>query len=487
MTTYTSRGRARMRRGLLAVTLVFCVLAATIGVGGYLFYRHLNANILVDHSADSILGVSKANAQGQRPMNILVLGSQTRDGQTGPHLGDASKLGTNISDTAMLVHLNADRRHAVVVSIPRDLVVPRPACRSAANSHVILPASNDLLDDDMFDLAMTLGGPACAVATVEQMSGLPIDHFIVLTFNGFEKMVDTVGGVTVCVPSPGINDWRSGLVMSAGLHVVTGYQSLAFVRDRHGIGDGGDRGRIQMQQMFVSSLIQKIESAGTLENPDTLLRLADAATSALTVDPGLGSVGSLLGLASQLTHIKSHGITFVTLPNTLDPSDTNRLIPSNPQYEAVWRLLRADQPWTGRLPTAGSTRTVAGASAVNIQVLNGSGVSGKAAAVSAELRGMGFNVTGIGTTTVRASTSVSGGIGAATVLSVLRRAQHTPTGGSVVTLIIGTDFAGVHPPSTAGASPVLANTVLAAGVQTRSAAENICANLPTPRTDASKP
>jgi LCP family protein required for cell wall assembly len=466
------------------MTVVLAVLVTTTVVAGALFYRHLNSNITVDHTADRILSHSKPNAQGQSAMNILVLGSQTRNGQSGPHLGNASKLGTNISDTAMLVHLNADRSHAVVVSIPRDLVVPRPACRSASNPSVMLPASRDLRDDDMFDLAMNLGGPACAVATVEQMSGLPIDHFIVLTFNGFEKMVNTVGGVTVCVPPPGINDWRSGLVMSAGLHVVTGYTALAFVRDRHGVGDGGDRGRIQMQQMFVSSLIQKVESAGTLANPDTLLRLADAATSALSVDPGLGSVSKLLGLASQLSHFTSRGITFVTAPNTLDPSDTNRLIPLNPQFEEVWRLLRADQPWTGKLPSSSTPAHVVGASAVKVRVLNGSGVTGKAAAVAAQLRALGFDVTGIGTTTVRAATTVSGA-GAATVLTVLGGAPRSSPGGPQVTLVIGTVFGGVHaPPATA---TTVADTASAAGVQTRSAAANICSNLPKPRSDAAKP
>jgi len=484
MTTYTSGGRRRLKRVLISIAVVLAVLAASTVAAGALFYRHLNSNITVDHSADAILHQSRPNAQGQRPMNILVLGSQTRNGQAGPHLGNASKLGTNISDTAMLVHLNADRTHAVVVSIPRDLVVPRPSCKSASDPKVTLPASHDLLNDDMFDLAMNLGGPACAVATVEQMSGLSIDHFIVLTFNGFEKMVNTVGGVTVCVPPPGINDWRSGLVMSAGLHQVSGYQALAFVRDRHGIGDGGDRGRIQMQQMFVSSLIQKVESAGTLANPDTLLRLADAATSALSVDPGLGSVSKLLGLASQLSSFSSHGITFVTAPNKLDPKDTNRLIPLNPQFQEVWRLLRDDQPWTGKLPGPAKAATVAGAGAVKVQVLNGSGVAGKATSVAGQLRALGFDVIAVGTASVRTATSVSTGAGASKLLTVLGGSPQTSAAAPVITLVIGTTFAGVHAPP-ASAATATVDTVSASGVQTRSAAANICSGLPKPRTDAS--
>jgi LCP family protein required for cell wall assembly len=299
------------------------------------FLGHLNGNIATDSM--SVIGPlpppSKAGV-----LNILALGSQTRDGQ-GPGFGHDP--GTDLSDTAMLIHLNAAHTRAIVVSIPRDLLVYRPPCRERIGGNAIVAAQRGA----MFDSAMNLGGPACAIATVQDMSGIRIDHFIRIDFNGFRTMTDALGGVQVCVPPPGIHDWRSRLDISAGLHVISGDEALAFVRDRHGIGNGGDLGRIRMQQMFVSSLIKKIMSNGTLTDPVTLYRIANAATSSITTDPGLGSVQALLSLAESLRPLKLGAITFVTLPNELDPTNVDRLLPAEPATGQVWALLRADQPW----------------------------------------------------------------------------------------------------------------------------------------------
>ena len=332
----------RWERRLLLATAAASALVMVVTGGLSLFFGHLNANIATQSM--TVLGKlpppSKAGV-----LNILALGSQTRDGQ-GPGFGVDP--GTDLSDTAMLIHLNASHTRAIVLSIPRDLLVYRPPCQERVGGDAIVPGQRDA----MFDSAMNLGGPACAVATVQDMSGIRIDHFIRVDFNGFRTMTDVLGGVQVCVPAPGIHDWRSHLNISAGLHVISGDTALAFVRDRHGIGNGGDLGRIQMQQMFVSSLIKKVMSAGTLSDPITLYRLADAATRSLTTDPGLGSVQALLGLAESLRALKLSHITFVTLPNELDPSNADRLLPAEPAASAVWGLLREDLPWTGHLPSA---------------------------------------------------------------------------------------------------------------------------------------
>lgn len=343
----------RWQGHLLLATAAASALVMVATGGLSLFFSHLNGNIATQSM--TVLGKlpppSKAGV-----LNILALGSQTRDGQ-GPGFGRDP--GTDLSDTAMLIHLNASHTRAIVLSIPRDLLVYRPPCQERVGGDAIVPGQQGA----MFDSAMNLGGPACAVATVEAMSGIRIDHFIRVDFNGFRTMTDVLGGVQVCVPAPGIHDWRSHLNISAGLHVISGDEALAFVRDRHGIGNGGDLGRIQMQQMFVSSLIKKVMSSGTLSDPITLYRLADAATKSLTTDPGLGSVQALLGLAESLRTLKLSHITFVTLPNELDPSNVDRLLPAEPTASAVWRLLREDLPWTGHLPSASpAPRTVSVAS-----------------------------------------------------------------------------------------------------------------------------
>jgi LCP family protein required for cell wall assembly len=375
------------------------------------FFGQLNGNIHTESMTE--VGATLPPASQAGVLNILALGSQTRDGQG---TGFGHDPGTDLSDTAMLIHVNATHTRAIVLSIPRDLLVYRPPCRERVGGNAVVPGEQDA----MFDSAMNLGGPACAVATVQDMSGIRIDHFIRIDFNGFRAMSDVLGGVEVCVPRPGIHDWRSHLNISPGLHLISGNEALAFVRDRHGIGNGGDLGRIRMQQMFVSSLIKKVMSSGTLSDPITLYRIANAATRSLTTDPGLGSVQALLALAESLRALKLHDITFVTLPNELDPTNIDRLIPQEPQATALWRLLRADMPWTGRLP---GTAAVTG---------------GRSRRVRAGSRARGPGLPAIAMAGVPAP--ISGGP------TTARQASNTPT----------------------------------SQVQTRNASENICSGLPTP-------
>jgi LCP family protein required for cell wall assembly len=334
--------RTRRQRLLLVATAVASALVMLVTGGLSVFFGHLDGNITTESM--SVLG-SLPPASKAGVLNILALGSQTRDGQG---TGFGRDPGTDLSDTAMLIHLNAAHTRAIVLSIPRDLLVYRPPCRERVGGNAIVPAQ----ENAMFDSAMNLGGPACAVATLQDMSGIRIDHFVRVDFNGFRTMTNLLGGVQVCVPQPGIHDWRSHLNISAGLHVISGNEALAFVRDRHAIGDGGDLGRIKMQQMFVASLIRKVMSSRTLSDPMTLYRLANAATKSLTSDPGLGSVESLLSLAESLRTLQLKNITFITLPNRLDYSNVDRLIPAEPAASGILKLLRADLPWTGRLPHA---------------------------------------------------------------------------------------------------------------------------------------
>jgi LCP family protein required for cell wall assembly len=345
----TRRGRAdrpvRRHRGLKIAALITAALVlAAAGTGAYL-YKHLLNQIRTISLADLRHRPATAtpDPQGNTPENILVLGSQARDGQSGPNLGNSSKQGTDISDTAMLLHVNAERKWAVVVSIPRDLLVARPQCQGRNDPNETIPASGS----DMFDQAMNLGGPACAVATVEQMSSVRVDHFVELTFNAFEQLTGIVGGVQVCVPPPGINDPDySGLVLGPGLHTIGGGQALEFVRDRHGVGDGTDLGRIQYQQMFLSSLFSKLTSAGTLSDPVTLYQIASTVTSNLTVDDGLKSLSALVSLAESVRGLKSHYIQYITAPYVFDPVDPNRVDPG-PGFDEVWSDLRNDQPLPG--------------------------------------------------------------------------------------------------------------------------------------------
>jgi len=284
------------------------------------------------------------------------------------------------------------------------------------------------IPDAIIDGAMNQGGPSCAVATVKLLTDAPIDHFVEFDFNSFRAMVDTLGGVEVCVPPGGYYDPFSKLKISGGEHLITGNEALAFVRTRHGVGDGGDLGRIELQQEFIASLIQKLESQGTVDNPAELLEIANTATKALTVDPGLGSVSRLLSLAETLKDLHTRDVTFVTMPTIEDPANTNRLLPQQPEDDILWQMIQSDQEWTGSL--AGTP-----ASQVQVSVRNGTGVPDLAARTAASLRKLGFDVTSVGNapptsyTTVTYTDAAPAG-SAWTLMNALTQAPAVQDGGT---------------------------------------------------------
>ena len=325
------------RRRLLTVLAwsTAAVLLVCGGVGGYVFLK-LNGNLrTVDISA--ALGSDRPQGSTTGAMNVLVLGSDSRSGSNGALAGGNTD-GTARSDTAMVVHVNEAHTAADIVSIPRDTLVSRPSCPAVSGTGTVAAASGV-----MFNTAYEVGGPACAVKTVESMTGLRMDHYVEIDFSGFAKLIDALGGVTVTT-TVAIDDQDSGLHLAAGTHKLGGTEALAFVRTRHGVGDGSDLGRIQLQQQMVKSILTQVEGTDLLTDPAKLLDIADTATSALTTDSGLGSVTSLVSFARSLKQIGAADITSVTMPTATAPSDPNRLVALEPQATSLWAALRADQP-----------------------------------------------------------------------------------------------------------------------------------------------
>jgi LCP family protein required for cell wall assembly len=446
---------------------VLTVAAVVVSLTGYQLYLKLDRNLHVT----AVGGLTNRSSYGVQ--NFLILGSQTRDGQ-GPGFGYDP--GTNLSDNLLLVHLDATHTHATVVSIPRDTMVYEPACKSRSGGGIV-PAQQQAIIDG----AMNQGGPSCAVATVEHLTRIRMDHFIEFDFNSFRTMVDTLGGVEVCLPQAVSDPW-SGLHLTAGRHLVTGGQALAFVRTRHGVGNGGDLGRIRLQQEFFSSLIQKVESQGTLDNPVKLYDIANTATQSVTVDPGLGSIPKLLSLASTLRSLHTKNVTFVTMPTIADPADPNRLLPAQPQDDLLFHLLATGAVWHGQLPAAP-------AAAVDVTVLNGTGISGLAARTAASLKKLGFRVDQVSDAPATASTTLSypGGAQAGraySLLGALRQAPAVQTGaGGPITLTLGANFAGLvakhsrHHRSSGGPG----------AIESRNAATGICSAMPDANPDVGTP
>lgn len=325
------RGRRVLRIVLLALTAL--VLAA--GGTGWWAYSHLNGNIdSVD--LDQAIGVdnrpAKVPASGQ---NVLILGSDSRAGANGDlDHGDVS--GAR-SDTAMLMHIPEGRTKATAVSIPRDTLVTRPECKDREGKTV--STANRV----MFNSVYSIAGPACVVKTVEQMSGIRVDHLVEVDFAGFKGLVDALGGVTVTLDKP-IDGGKGGLKLDAGTHRLDGTESLKFVRTRYGYGDGSDLGRIGLQQQFMMAMLSEIKQQDALGNPTRLYKLADAGTKALTTDSELGSLKGLSDFAQSMKGVDPDTLETIMLPVAYDKVDRNRVVVAEPQAGQLWEALRTDRP-----------------------------------------------------------------------------------------------------------------------------------------------
>lgn len=265
------------------------------------------------------------------PVNILVLGSDTRDGKTNRTYGDPKVHDTARSDTTMVVHLPAGREGMSILSIPRDLITPiptdTPACASAHRTST--PTV------DRFNAAYQIGGATCTIATVTDLTGLPIDHAVTVDFAGVEQLVDTIGGLTICTTRT-VDDGDAKLSLAAGTHTLTGAQTLGLLRARKTIGDGSDTARIGRQQYIITEAIRQLQARNVALNPMLAWNLANTVTSSLAVSPGLKNPAVILAAAKQLADIPSSAITTYTYPWKPNPADPlSTVVPDQPRADAL--------------------------------------------------------------------------------------------------------------------------------------------------------
>jgi LCP family protein required for cell wall assembly len=327
------KDRPSRRRTILKwVAIVLALVVLSTSLAAVIIYKKLENNIT---SITPDLGTDrpvKPKVQGPKdPLNVLVLGSDNRDGT---HIGGQTP---GLSDTTILLHLSADRKRAYGVSIPRDAMVDRPTCRSK-NGKTNVPGGLT-----QFNAAYAVGGPGCTIHTVERLTGIKVDHFVVINFAGFKDMVNAINGVTVCVPKE-VNDNVGHIHLPAGTYKVNGEQALDYVRVRHDIGiPNGDIGRMKRQQSFIAAMVEKVVSKGTLTNLPRLYRFLDAATKSLTTDPGFAHLRELASLGSSLKNIGLDNVQFITVPNQPYVPDPNRLQIA-PDAKNLWRKIRYDRP-----------------------------------------------------------------------------------------------------------------------------------------------
>ncbi|MEU3601664.1 LCP family protein [Streptomyces sp. NPDC006798] len=333
--------RPRKRRRWLrwtAVAVSFVLLAGA--ATAWWFYRKLEGNI----TTDTATAVELRTYEKERPVpisldakNILLMGSDSRRGEGNSKYGRDDG-GSQRADTVILLHVAADRQSSTSVSIPRDLMTTVPSCRRADGTR-----TRERLAQ--FNSAFETGGAACAIRTVELMTGVRIDHHLVVDFRGFTDMVEAVDGVEVCLKEP-VDDPDAHLVLPAGRQTLDGEEALGYVRARKSFGNGSDTERMDRQQQFLGSLVKKVQSDGVLLNPGKLVPVLDAATKSLTTDPGLDSLKELYDLTRSLRNIPTENVQFLTVPRQPWAMDRNRDELVQPQASELFRQLREDSPIT---------------------------------------------------------------------------------------------------------------------------------------------
>jgi LCP family protein required for cell wall assembly len=441
------------------------VLAAVVGVGAYAV-THLDGNI--KHTALLPSGVTQQaeipDKFGNTAMNVLLIGTDARVSAADCKLGgDCDSGGDGNSDVLMVIHLAADRTNSTIMSIPRDTETNIPGCGTNSAYYGMINST----------LAY---GASCTVAAVHQLTGLTIDHYVEVDFSGVVTMSDALGGVPVCVSNK-MYDADSGLRLNAGTTTIEGLQALEFVRTRHGFYDGSDLGREKAQHIFLSNMIRTLRSQASFTDLGNLYTIANAATKSMQVDDGLAGVTNLISLFNTMNKVPTNRVTFVTMPWGQDPENANRVVASQPEAQTMFSNIKNDVPYsssstsssaTSMKSEADSATSVATAEAadfqvgdaadatssvvtseVHAQVLNGTGVAGRASAVEQGLVSGGFSESNLSTgnaeTTPQTvvyypSDRAQSAAAVAGALGIPSSQVQESSNYSEVTVVIGTDW-----------------------------------------------
>lgn len=336
-----TRRSTKPRRRLTALRVIVVaelVVALLTGATVVFAYEH------VDQMIDTGAPIEHIKERDRAPLptselNILLMGTDSRD-CSGCRIDNQS--GEGGSDTTILLHIADGRRSAYGISIPRDTLVDRPACKTEDGQPI--PAASGAVWNE----AYSLGGAACTARQVEAVTGVFVDSYITIDFGGFKDMVDAINGVEVCIPQP-VDDSVAHIHFDAGTQTLDGDRALQYVRERHSTPNS-DLGRMKRQQAFIASMIGKVMDAGTLTRPDRLYRFASSLADSLEASPDLASAGELVKLAASLRHADLGHIKFVTAPTSDFPVDDPNWgrLQFTPEAQTLWDKVENDEP-LGRL------------------------------------------------------------------------------------------------------------------------------------------
>jgi LCP family protein required for cell wall assembly len=403
------RGKKAPRgKRILKWTAIGMATSVLVAAGGmYIYIKILDSNFKTGALGNGKVDVAapKPDKFGHVPLNILVIGSDGRSSAADCDLGGSCDGSAPHADVEMLLHVSADRSNASILSIPRDTRVDIPACTDAKG--VTHPARHF----QQITNSLNYNVPGCVVDTWEALTHIHIDHWVMVDFSGVVKMADAVGGVEVCTRQNVMDyqrqyfggQWHqigSHLELPAGTHKVTGVQALEWLRTRHAFGDGSDVGRAKAQHLYLNSMIRQMKSVGTIADPFKLNSLAQAATHAVSMDQGLGSIEALSSLALDVNRVPSERITTVTVPHHFqpDPATPNNLpVVLNDSASGLFAELAGDTPLDGKGATSAPSpsptpapSTPVDKTAVHLDVVNGSGVNHRGQVITDALAADGF-------------------------------------------------------------------------------------------------
>ena len=324
---------ARLTAAALAIVLVSGASVGAIAVNSL---TSKTTVVDIPQAADGPLPAVGAIEGG---FNILIAGSDTREGQGGIG-GTTEDDSGNLNDVTMLLHVSQDQTNAVAISIPRDMVVRIPDCTDA--DEYTKPFSSEPMNT-----AMSYGGLSCIAKTVTELTGLPIQYAGLIKFSGVIAMSDAIGGVDVCVDGPMVDPNTGINLPEAGTYTLQGFDALAFLRSRAAVGDGSDLTRISSQQVFLSALVRQLKSSETLGDVGKVYGIANAALSNMTLSSTLSSPATMVSIAQALKNIPVEKVTFVQYPGTTGGEGiyAGKVRPDSYAGDALIEFLKNDEPF----------------------------------------------------------------------------------------------------------------------------------------------
>jgi LCP family protein required for cell wall assembly len=334
-----SKPTGKVRKNLRWIGLgALATLTLSIVFAGGALWRlneQLEASGIDVYSTDGVPYQPPTQAEIRGPLNVLLIGSDTRIDQGanyGEHDGD-------LADVIILLHISEDRSNAVALSFPRDLMVAVPECPNSAGGD-----PSPALDFAQINSTLERGGPACTLLAVQALTGIDIPHLAVIDFKGVISMTNVIGGVEVCLAQP-IDDRYSKLTLDAGYHTLQGEEALAFLRTRKSIGDGSDLSRISNQQVYLASLVRTLKAQNAFINPVRMYQLASSAVENMTLSRGLTDLNVILQMARQVNRVDLDSITFLQLPvYDLEGEFAGRLGLQQERAQFLFDKIAADEP-----------------------------------------------------------------------------------------------------------------------------------------------